>query len=71
MRGLLVVVVALVLAPAAGAELAPTQPLGNTEARLIHYVAHDGVRRTAWLLLPWKDVPRLPEPVRSERSQPV
>jgi pimeloyl-ACP methyl ester carboxylesterase len=52
MRGLLVVVVALAFAPAAGAQLAPAQPLGNTEARLIHYIAHDGVRRTAWLLLP-------------------
>jgi len=52
MRGLLVVVAALVFAPVAGAELAPDQPLGHTEARLIHYIAHDGVRRTAWLLLP-------------------
>jgi pimeloyl-ACP methyl ester carboxylesterase len=47
-----VVIAALVFAPAAAAQLAPAQPLGNTEARLIHYIAHDGVRRTAWLLLP-------------------
>ncbi|HEV8104230.1 MAG TPA: prolyl oligopeptidase family serine peptidase, partial [Gaiellaceae bacterium] len=34
------------------AQFAPSQPLANTEARLIHYIAHDGIRRTAWLLLP-------------------
>ena len=43
---------ALLLAPAAAAQYAPTQPLGATEARLIHYRAHDGVIRPAWLLLP-------------------
>ena len=54
----LVVIAALVFAPAAAAQYAPAQPLGNTEARLIHYVAHDGVRRTAWLLLPITEVKR-------------
>ena len=44
------VVASLVFVPVASAQLAPTQPLANTEARLIHYIAHDGVRRTAWLL---------------------
>src|SRR6266446_6448582 len=52
MRGLLVVLAPLVLAPVASAEFGPAQPLGNTEARLIHYAAHDGVRRAAWLLTP-------------------
>jgi poly(3-hydroxybutyrate) depolymerase len=47
-----VVIAALVFVPVASAQYAPAQALGNTEARLIHYVAHDGVRRTAWLLLP-------------------
>ena len=45
-------IAALIFAPAAAAQYAPAQALGNTEARLIHYVAHDGVRRAAWLLLP-------------------
>ena len=52
----IVVVAALIFAPAAAAQYAPAQPLGNTEARLIHYVAHDGVQRTAWLLLPITEV---------------
>lgn len=52
MRWLIAVVAALVVVPVASAELAPAQPFANTEARLIHYVAHDGVRRAAWLLLP-------------------
>jgi pimeloyl-ACP methyl ester carboxylesterase len=47
-----VVIAALIFAPAAAAQYAPAQPLAATEARLIHYVAHDGVRRSAWLLLP-------------------
>jgi pimeloyl-ACP methyl ester carboxylesterase len=51
-RGLLVLIAALVVVPAASAQLAPAQSLGSTEARLIHYIAHDGVRRTAWLLTP-------------------
>src|SRR5437016_427977 len=52
MKWLLVALAALALPPAAAAQYAPAQPLGNTEARLIHYIAHDGARRTAWLLLP-------------------
>jgi pimeloyl-ACP methyl ester carboxylesterase len=51
-RWALAVIASLVFVPAAAAQYAPAQALGNTEARLIHYVAHDGVRRTAWLLLP-------------------
>jgi len=47
-----VLVAALIVVPAASAQLAPAQGLGGTEARLIHYIAHDGVRRTAWLLTP-------------------
>ena len=45
-------IAALIVVPAASAQLAPAQGLGGTEARLIHYIAHDGVRRTAWLLTP-------------------
>ncbi len=52
MKWLAVVIAALVFVPAAAAQYAPAQALGNTEARLIHYIAHDGVSRTAWLLLP-------------------
>ena len=52
MRWLIAVAGALLFAPAASAHFGPAQRLANTEARLIHYVAHDGVRRTAWLLLP-------------------
>jgi dipeptidyl aminopeptidase/acylaminoacyl peptidase len=51
-RWLIPALAALVFAPAASAQLAPAQPFANTEARLIHYVAHDGARRAAWLLLP-------------------
>jgi poly(3-hydroxybutyrate) depolymerase len=42
----------LVFASGAYAQLAPAENVTNTVARLIHYVAHDGVRRSAWLLLP-------------------
>jgi pimeloyl-ACP methyl ester carboxylesterase len=42
----------LVFASAAYAQLAPPESATTTVARLIHYVAHDGVRRSAWLLLP-------------------
>ena len=52
MRWLIVVVASLVFVPIASAQFAPAQPLANTETRLIHYIAHDGVRRAAWLLLP-------------------
>ena len=45
-------VVALVFASGAGAQLAPAQNTTRTFARLIHYIAHDGARRAAWLLLP-------------------
>jgi pimeloyl-ACP methyl ester carboxylesterase len=62
MRGLLVLIAALILVPAASAQFAPEQPYGSTEARLIHYIAHDGVRRTAWLLLPI-DTRRHPVPL--------
>ena len=47
-----VVAIAAVLAPVAGAQLAPAENLAHTTARLIHYVAHDGRTRVAWLLLP-------------------
>ena len=52
MRGLVALIAGLIIVPAASAQLAPAQPLGGTEARLIHCISHDGVRRTAWLLLP-------------------
>jgi hypothetical protein len=52
MRWIAPVVLALAFAPAAAAQYAPPQPLGVTAARLIHYRAHDGVLRPAWLLLP-------------------
>ena len=42
----------LVFASRAYAQLAPAENITTTAARLIHYVAHDGVRRSAWLLLP-------------------
>src|ERR1700760_3248640 len=44
----------LVLAPVPGAQasLQPVHATPITELRLIHYVAHDGVVRPAWLLLP-------------------
>ncbi len=47
-----VVAVAVALVPAAHAQLSPGDNLAHTTARLIYYVAHDGVRRPAWLLLP-------------------
>lgn len=46
------VVVALAFATAGHAQLAPVQSTTHTLARLIHYVAHDGATRAAWLLLP-------------------
>jgi len=52
MRVLLAVLLALVAAPLAGAQLAPAQPVALTRAVRIHYRAHDGVLRPAWLLLP-------------------
>jgi len=52
MRLLACGLLALVLTPAAGAALAPVHAGTLTEMRLIHYRAHDGVVRPAWLLLP-------------------
>jgi len=46
------VAIAAMLAPVASAQLAPSDNLAHTSARLIHYVAHDGRERPAWLLLP-------------------
>lgn len=43
---------ALLLAPAARAQLVVPQPSGTTQAIFIHYTAHDGARRPALLLLP-------------------
>jgi pimeloyl-ACP methyl ester carboxylesterase len=54
MRFLLPLLLALAFAfsPAAEAVLAPVQTGSLIEIRLIHYRAHDGVVRPAWLLLP-------------------
>jgi pimeloyl-ACP methyl ester carboxylesterase len=52
MRLIVVALLVLVAAPAAGAALAPVQPSPLTEIRLIHYRAHDGDVRPAWLLVP-------------------
>jgi poly(3-hydroxybutyrate) depolymerase len=52
MRLLVLALLALALTPAAGAALAPVHASSLTEMRLIHYRAHDGVVRPAWLLLP-------------------
>jgi Prolyl oligopeptidase family len=46
------VAIAALLAPAAGAQFGTGDNLAHTTARLIHYVAHDGSERSAWLLLP-------------------
>jgi pimeloyl-ACP methyl ester carboxylesterase len=46
------VVIALVFASGVYARLAPAESTTHTLARFIHYIAHDGVRRAAWLLLP-------------------
>jgi pimeloyl-ACP methyl ester carboxylesterase len=46
------VVAAICFTAAAHAQLPPARSTTHTIARLIHYVAHDGVRRAAWLLLP-------------------
>jgi poly(3-hydroxybutyrate) depolymerase len=45
-------VLGLIFASGAYAQLAPAENATNTVARFIHYIAHDGVRRAAWLLLP-------------------
>jgi poly(3-hydroxybutyrate) depolymerase len=49
---LLVALVALAVAPLAAAVEVPAQTTPITELRLIHYRAHDGVERPAWLELP-------------------
>src|SRR5581483_8745344 len=52
MRVLLVLGAALVLAGGAKATEVPQEFGGSTELILIHYRAHDGVVRPAWLMLP-------------------
>jgi poly(3-hydroxybutyrate) depolymerase len=52
MRLLAVALLSLSLASTAGAALAPVHASPLTEIRLIHYHAHDGVVRPAWLLVP-------------------
>jgi pimeloyl-ACP methyl ester carboxylesterase len=47
-----VAIVAALFAPVAGAQFAPGDNLAHTTARLVYYVAHDGRKRPAWLLLP-------------------
>jgi len=43
---------ALIVVSAAGAADQPVTALPNTEIRLVHYRAHDGEIRPAWLFLP-------------------
>ncbi|HEY2778342.1 MAG TPA: hypothetical protein VGI77_10600 [Gaiellaceae bacterium] len=52
MRIVLVFAAALILATAASGAERPVTAIPNTEIRLIHYRAHDGVVRPAWLFLP-------------------
>ena len=52
MRIVLLAVVALAVCGAAAAAESPVRPTPVTELRLIHYRAHDGVVRPAWLMLP-------------------
>jgi pimeloyl-ACP methyl ester carboxylesterase len=52
MRIELVFAAALILATAASGAERPVTAIPNTEIRLIHYRAHDGVVRPAWLFLP-------------------
>jgi poly(3-hydroxybutyrate) depolymerase len=52
MRWLLLATVALVFAGPAAAMDRPVGATPSTELRLIHYRAHDGVLRPAWLMLP-------------------
>jgi poly(3-hydroxybutyrate) depolymerase len=52
MRLLLAVAGALVVVSTANAMVQPVRPTPLTEVRLIHYRAHDGALRPAWLLLP-------------------
>jgi pimeloyl-ACP methyl ester carboxylesterase len=52
MRLLLVVLLGLVLVPVAAAVEAPVPAPASVELRLVQYRAHDGVERSAWLILP-------------------
>ena len=52
MRMLLVIGLLLAFAPAVSAQETPPPAPPGTERILIHYRAHDGVERPAWLLLP-------------------
>jgi pimeloyl-ACP methyl ester carboxylesterase len=52
MRIVLVFAAALILATVASGAERPVTAIPNTEIRLIHYRAHDGVVRPAWLFLP-------------------
>ena len=52
MRFLLVVAAALLITGVASAAEQPVTATPNTEIRLIHYRAHDGAVRPAWLFLP-------------------
>jgi poly(3-hydroxybutyrate) depolymerase len=45
-------IAALVVTGVAGAANRPVAPIPNTEILLIHYRAHDGAVRPAWLMLP-------------------
>src|SRR5689334_3054346 len=51
-RILFALMVSLAVVGTASAAELPVQPTPNTELLLIHYRAHDGVRRPAWLMLP-------------------
>jgi poly(3-hydroxybutyrate) depolymerase len=53
MRLPLVALLALALVPVARAQLEPTESATDTRAILIHYRAHDGRVRPAWLLVPF------------------
>jgi len=52
LRCALLAAIVLTLAPAAGAQLAFPAPIPLTRTILIHYRAHDGKRRNAYVLLP-------------------
>lgn len=52
MRFLLAVAAALLITGVASAAEQPVTATPNTEIRLIHYRAHDGTVRPAWLFLP-------------------
>jgi pimeloyl-ACP methyl ester carboxylesterase len=52
MRLLLVIGLVLAVAPAVAAQQSPSLAPAGTVRILIHYRAHDGARRPAWLLLP-------------------